>query len=322
MATSSDAVTLGGMSGGRADDDVLVVVVTYNSAGVVADLFASLEPGMAGVAHRVVVADNASADGTADLVRRLAPDAVVVETGRNGGYAAGINAAVAAGGPAYRAILVLNPDVRLQPGCVPALLAGLDRPGTGVTVPRLVDGDGVLVESMRREPSLTRTAADAVLGARRAGRVPGLGEVVMDPELYLRDARTDWAEGSTQLVSAECWRRCGPWQEDYFLYSEETDFGLRARDAGLGTLFVADAHAVHLGGESTTSPGLWSLLVANKLRLYRRRHSWPATALFWCALTAREASRAATGSAVAREALRVLLSPTALRRERGPAWLA
>ncbi len=123
---------------------------------------------------------------------------------------------------------------------MPALLAALDEPGTGVAVPRLLDGDGVLVPSMRREPTLVRAVADAVLGASRAGAVGRLGEMVTGAGEYDRAQQTDWAEGSTQLVSAECWRRCGPWDESFFLYSEETDFHLRVRDHGLTTRYVPD----------------------------------------------------------------------------------
>ena len=98
--------------------------------------------------------------------------------GRNAGYAAGINAAVRAA-PPHSAILVLNPDVRLMPGCVAELLDAL-RPGTGLAVPRLVDAKSELIESMRREPTVLRAWGDATLGARRAGRYPAFGEVVTD----------------------------------------------------------------------------------------------------------------------------------------------
>lgn len=304
----------------RRDDSLVVAVVTYNSAHLLPDLVASLEQGMAGTPYRLVVADNDSRDGSADAVRTLVPDAQVVEMGRNAGYAAGLNAAIAAGGDS-RAVLVLNPDVRLGAGCVPALLDALEQPGVGVAVPRLEDRDGQLVESMRREPGALRAWADALVGARRAGRVPGLGEVITGDERYERSALTDWAEGSTQLISGDCWAAVGPWDESYFLYSEETDFGLRARDTGHATAFVPQARAVHLGGESTSSPALWSLVVANKLRLYRRRHGPVLAASFWLALVVREASRAARGSTVARRALRVLLSSRALRRQPGPDWL-
>lgn len=298
-------------------DRVTVVVVTFNSADVVEGLLASLPAGLAGVPASVVVVDNGSRDGTPDLVRRVAPDVTVVETGRNGGYAAGINEGVRHG-PAGTDVLVLNPDVRLGPGCVPELLAARRRTGAGIVVPRLDDAAGRLIASRRREPSLRRAVADAVLGAERAGRIRDLGEVVTDPIAYEVESPTDWAEGSTQLVSAECWAAVGPWDESYFLYSEETDFALRARDAGFATVFVPTASAVHLEGGSAGNPALWRLLVANRLRLYARRHGRVATATFWLVLVLREASRAVLGKRTSRAALGALLSPRYLRQTPGP----
>ena len=132
---------------------VTVAVVTWNSADVLPGLVASLPVGAGDVPYRLVVVDNDSSDDTVAVAQRLCPDATVVQTGRNAGYAAGVNAAVAAT-PDAPAVLVLNPDVRLEPGCLPTLVAALDRPGTGIAVPRLVDGDGELIHSMRRHPTL------------------------------------------------------------------------------------------------------------------------------------------------------------------------
>jgi N-acetylglucosaminyl-diphospho-decaprenol L-rhamnosyltransferase len=296
---------------------VAVVVVTYNSETLLADLLRSLGPGLAGVSWHLTVADNASADGSVATVRRLAPDAIVVEMGRNAGYAAGINAAVDAARP-HTAVLVLNPDVRLGPSCVRALLPALRASGTGIAVPRLSNAEGVLIPSMRREPTILRTMGDAVLGANRAGRLARLGEVVTDERRYSNETVTDWAEGSTLLISAECWQRCGPWDESFFLYSEETDFALRARDAGFLTRYTPAASAVHLEGGSAHSPRLWTLLTLNRVRLYRRRHGPIRTAGFWSVLVLREASRAIIGRQTSRLAVRALLSPRQLREVPGP----
>lgn len=301
---------------GTDDAAVAVVVVTYNSGGLLEDLLASLPDGLKGVSWHLTVADNASSDGCVLTMRRLAPTATIVEMGRNAGYAAGINAAVRAAAP-HSAILVLNPDVRLMPGCVAELLGALT-PGSGLAVPQLVDRDGKLIESMRREPSVLRAWADALLGAGRAGRYPALGEVVTDPRCYDAPAVTDWAEGSTLLISAECWRRCGPWDESFFLYSEETDFALRARDAGLVTRYVPSARAVHLEGGSAQSPGLWTLVVLNRVRLFRRRNGTIRTAAYWTALVVREASRAVLGMKTSQAAVKALVSPRRMREPRGP----
>lgn len=310
-----------GRSRGVSPGRIGVVVVTFNSADVVEGVLASLPAGMDGVDWSLVVVDNGSTDGTVDIVRGAAPRAEIVECRHNGGYAAGINVGVAHVG-ACDAYLILNPDVRVAPGCGAELLAGLRRTGAGIVVPRLLDAQGMLISSRRREPTLRRAVADALLGAERAGRIGELGEVVTDPGVYERESVTDWAEGSTQLVSAACWAAAGPWDESYFLYSEETDFALRARDAGFPTWYVPSAVATHLEGGSAGSPRLWRLLVANRYRLYARRHRWPASSAFWAVLVLREASRAALGKDTSRAALRGLLSPSFMRDQKGPHSIA
>jgi len=299
------------------DESVAVVVVTFNSERVLPGLLRSLEQGFSGVPWHLYVADNASSDGSVALVRTLVPYATVIEVGRNAGYAAGINIAVHSATP-HTAVLVLNPDVRLTEGCVPELLRGLREPGTGIAVPRLLDAKDKLIESMRREPTILRAFGDAVLGAQRAGRYPALGEMVTDPRRYDRETLTDWAEGSTQLISKQCWDRCGPWDESYFLYSEETDFDLRAGDAGFATRYIPTALAIHLEGDSGSSPRLWALLIVNRVRLFRRRNGLPRAVPFWLATFLRELTRALLGKQTSRAAVRALVGPSRLREVPGP----
>lgn len=304
-----------------AHERVVVIVVMYNSRPLLADLVDSLAAGLAGVDFELVAVDNASPDGSADLMQTVAPDATIVRTGRNGGYAAGINSGVAAAGP-HTAILVLNADVRLGAGCVGELLNGLRQPGIGIAVPQLVDADGQVIDSMRREPTVARAFGDAVFGAQRAGGFAVVGEVVTDHREYEREQRTDWAEGSTQLISAECWQACGPWDESFFLYCEETEYDLRARDLGYATLYVPTAHATHLEGGSGISHRLWTMQVLNRIKLFRRRHSRLGTALYWLATLMRELTRSALGRGNSRAAARSLISPRQLRAAPGPEFLS
>ncbi|WP_084703667.1 glycosyltransferase family 2 protein [Phaeacidiphilus oryzae] len=289
---------------------VAVLVVSWNSATVLPGFLAALPEGMAGLDWRLVVADNDSADGSAELVRRLAPEAVVVRTGRNAGYAAGINAALDAaerppGG--LDAVLVCNPDIRMAPGCGAALVGALG-PGVGITAPLLREADGrTLVHSLRREPSLGRALGEALIGNRRAGRFPRWGELVTDPAAYTRRGRADWATGALLAISRDCLDACGRWDESFFLYSEETEYCLRARDAGYATVFEPAASARHLGGESRTSPRLWTLLTLNRVLLYGRRHGPAATTAFRGAVLLRELSRALLGRAPSRAAATALL---------------
>lgn len=298
---------------------IALCIVTFHSAPLIKDLVASIPGGAEGTDWTLVFADNDSSDDTVAEIERWAPDAVLIETGGNLGYSGGLNAAIRAAGE-QDGYLVLNADVRLTPGCVATLFDALGD-GVGIAVPRLIDGTGKAIWSMRREPTLLRVWADALIGAERAGRVGQLGEVVTNETLYETPCRTDWAEGSTQLIGAECWRATGEWDESYFLYSEETEYNLRARERGYSVLYVPTAMAQHLKGGSADNPRQWSLLVLNKAMLYARRHGPIASFLFWFALVVREGGRAAIGKQTSRAALRDLVRPHRWREPRGPKWL-
>ncbi|MGY1502718.1 glycosyltransferase family 2 protein [Streptomyces sp. QTS52] len=296
---------------------VAVIVVTWNSASVLPGFLAALPDGMAGLDWRLVVADNDSADDTVEVLRTLAPDATVVQTGRNAGYAAGVNAALGAAGE-YGTVLICNPDIRMREGCAKRLVDSLGE-GVGIAVPLLYEeGSDTPHRSLRRESSVTRALGEALIGNTRAGRFPRLSELVTDPAAYRRPTRADWATGALMAISADCLAACGLWDESFFLYSEETEYCLRARDRGYATQLEPTAEAVHLGGDSQVSPRLWTLLTLNRVRLYRQRHGALPTAAFRTAVLLRETSRAALGRPAARAAAAALARPGALRNTPGP----
>ncbi|MBB2933716.1 GT2 family glycosyltransferase [Amycolatopsis bartoniae] len=264
-----------------------VVIVTYHSAAIVADCLNSLRdlPDA-----RVIVVDNASTDNTLDVVRKTLPSAEIVARGTNDGFAAGVNAGFAEAGDAD--VLVLNPDVRLEPGAVKALRAALEVPGTGIAVPLILGPDGERHPSLRRRPTTLRALGEAVLGGTRAGRVPALGELVVSRRAYSRPSTVDWATGACWLVSRECRQALGPMEERYFLYSEETEYHLRAGDSGYAVRFEPAAVAIHLGGEQSTSAELWALSATNRVRLRREREGRAAALGMRLAVLANEVPRA------------------------------
>jgi N-acetylglucosaminyl-diphospho-decaprenol L-rhamnosyltransferase len=280
--------------------DVCAVVVTYNSAHVVSDLLDGLTAALDGLRAEVVVVDNASTDGTPALIAQRT-DCRLVQA-PNHGYAAGINVGVSAC-VAQAPVLVLNPDLRLAPGSVRNLLTEL-RPGVGIVAPLVTDDTGHLVLSMRREPTLRRA-----LGLGSTGR-PSLSEYVTDPDAYSERQICDWALGAVLLVDRGCHDELGGWDESFFLYSEETDFCLRARDAGWATCFTPRARAVHIGGQSGQSPRIHSMQILNRVRLYRRRHgalrAWAYLALTFLS----EASWVVRGHRHSVTALQALLVPS------------
>jgi N-acetylglucosaminyl-diphospho-decaprenol L-rhamnosyltransferase len=288
-------------------NQVTIVTVLHNSAAHLHAFLDALPAATEGVpAWQLIVVDNGSIDdGPAQVIAR-APHAVVIRQ-ENLGYAAGINVGIGVAEPS-QAVLVVNPDVTLGPGCVAALLDEIADPCVGIAVPLVYTPERRLVWSLRREPTVLRALGEAVLGGGRAGRFPALGEVVCDPSAYRRSARADWASGCVMLISRACLEAVGAWDERYFLYSEETDFALRARDAGLALRLTPSAVATHVGGD--VSPRLWSMLTVNRVRLFARRHRPAHTALFWGVVTINEALRAPFGPPIHRAALGALLRPS------------
>ncbi|MFF4774453.1 glycosyltransferase family 2 protein [Microtetraspora fusca] len=286
---------------------IAIVIVTYNSARVLPDCLSSLTAGARGIRlSRVVVADNASKDDSVALAVRAG--AVPVQLGRNAGYAAAINAGIASLDlEELDAVLVLNPDCRLREGALAALAAALRPPGRGIAVPRLVSPEGHTHASLRRAPTVRGAVAEALVGGRRAGL---LGEVIYDPRRYERPGPAMWATGAAMLVAVPAVRDIGPWEESFLLYSEETDFALRAADRSWTLWYEPDAVIEHVGGEAKTNTMLAALLTTNRVRLFRRRRGRLASAAFYLAVLAGEALRAAAGRRTSRAAVVALVRPS------------
>ena len=254
---------------------VAVLVVTYNSGGDIDRLVDSLRREGGGLTLRVVVADNDSTDDT--VLRASAYDDVtVVRTGGNLGYSGGLNVALAHAGEA-ETVLVLNPDLVVQPGAIAALRRRMIESSAAIVVPRLLDDDGVGYPSLRREPTVARALGDALLGSRLAGRSGRFTEMVNDAGEYQRPHRIEWATGAALLIDRAVADSVGPWDERFFLYSEETDFFRRVRTVGGSVWFEPSSVMRHKRGGSGTSDELGALMAVNRIR-YMDKHASPTRA--------------------------------------------
>jgi N-acetylglucosaminyl-diphospho-decaprenol L-rhamnosyltransferase len=290
--------------GEGADPRVAVVIVTYNNADVLPGALESL-PSKGVRLEAVVVADNASVDESARIAESTIDLPIrVVQLGRNAGYAAAINAGVATLNlDQLDAVFVMNPDCRLRPDSLALLARDLLRPQCGISVPRLVNPDGSLQPSLRRMPTVGRALAEAVLGGTTAGRIGRLGELITDPAIYERPGPAVWATGAAMMIASRVLRELGPWDESFFLYSEETEYCLRASDHGYLTWYDPESVVVHIGGDSGVNPALATLIAVNKVRLFRRRHKPLVWSAYYLSTLAGEAFRALAGRPTSRAAV-------------------
>jgi N-acetylglucosaminyl-diphospho-decaprenol L-rhamnosyltransferase len=273
---------------------IAVVIVTYNSASVLGGLLDSLPSGLEGVdSYEVLVVDNDSRDSSVDLAQGHPIGTKVIQMGRNAGYAAAINAAVKTLSAATD-VLVLNPDIRLQQGCVRHLIERLSEATVGIVVPQILDEDRTLSLSLRREPTIVTAWSDALLGTKLAALI-GLGEIVDKPALYQHGGIVEWATGAALAISARARRAIGSWDESFFLYSEEVDYMARVRRSGLNVVYEVKARAVHFGGAYHENTYLSALMTTNRIRYFRRHHGPMATAVFRLAIIVGETMRFALG---------------------------
>lgn len=281
--------------------DIAAVVVTFNSSEHVAQLLDSIPGAMGALTHSVVVVDNGSSDGTLAILDSRTDSNTIRSA--NDGYAAGINRAVKSS-PGATAILVLNPDATLDPLSVPAMLEVLRRPGVGVVAPRVREKDGSLSPTLRRGPTMARVG-----GLSYTGR-PFFTERIEDPAEYENEHEIEWAVGAILLVDMACYAALRGMDESYFLYSEETDFSLRAKDLGWITVYTPAAGAMHVGGGSGESATTHTMKIVNRVRLYRRRRGKLLASFYFVLTVLTEFRRAALGHDRSWPTLKALLRPS------------
>lgn len=264
--------------------DLGVIIVTHNSAAYVGALLDDLARVDLGLTREVVIKDNGSSDATIDIVQQY-PNVTIVDDRRNVGYAAGINLASRCLGP-HHALLILNPDLRLVDGAVLAMWRRLWTYRVAAVTPRIVDEAGVLQHSLRFEPTILRSVVDSVVGAHLPTRPIWLTEGDYDPESYVYPHPVQWATGACLMIRRDAADEVGPWDERYFLYSEEVDLMRRIRESGWQIWFEPTAVVRHAGAGSGSSPDLTALLAVNKVRYAAAvRGPGAASAVWFAGLT-------------------------------------
>lgn len=284
--------------------DVAAVIVTYNSASDVPLLIDDLRLAAQQRPIRLIVVDNQSSDETVKVVRAH-DDIVLIEADNNLGYSGGINAALPYINPTD-SVLILNPDLTLAPDAIARMLTAAESDRIGAIVPMMLDADGTTYPSLRREPSLMRAFGDAFVGGKIRNRPGFSSEIDARPRSYLEAHDVDWATGAVLLIPAAVARAVGDWSEDYFLYSEETDYCRRIRESGYRVRFEPSAVVKHRGGGSGMSPALTKLMAVNRIRYVERHHEWAYALLFRAVVALSELLR--SYDAVHRQTLAVVMN--------------
>jgi GT2 family glycosyltransferase len=247
-----------------------IVIVSWNTRDLVARCLDSIQQhGPTNLVPEVFVVDNASADGTANMVRDCFPQVRLIENRANMGFASANNQALRRGTARYA--LMLNPDTEVQTGTLQTLVSFMDSNlQAGAAGARLLYPDGTLQAWCSPVPTL----------ARELWRLFHLDTVhrYAQYDMARWDDRTprdvEMVPGTCLIVRREALHQVGLLDEDFFIYSEEVDLCERLRRHGWHVYWVPQAVVVHHAGQSThqVAASMFLQLYRSKVVYFRKHH--------------------------------------------------
>jgi N-acetylglucosaminyl-diphospho-decaprenol L-rhamnosyltransferase len=290
--------------------DLSIVIVSYNVRDLLAQCLESLISNLQSLTSEVFVVDNASRDGSVQMVRERFPQVHLIENAENRGFAPANNQAVPLTRGRY--VMMLNPDTKVRAGALETLVRFMDaHPRAGACGGKLVYGDGALQHSAFAFPSLAQIFLDffplnwRLAESRINGRYPREG--------YARGVpfAIDHPIGADFLVRRAAVEQVGWLDDQFFIYCEEIDWAIRLKRAGWQIWCVPQAEIVHYEAQSTRQfrDAMFVELWRARKRLFEKHYSrafcWAAWRIVRVGLwnEARKARAAAEASVVTQDEL-------------------
>lgn len=260
--------------------DLTISIVNTNNRALLKRCLDTIATSARGVRLEVIVVDNASTDGSAEMLRADHPDVHVIENPERDGYGRSHNRAIRIARGDF--ILVLNEDMEMLGGAVERMLAAARRADNlGVMGCRILNPDKSLQHSCFRQPSL--------LGELFESLFP---YTIAFPRARLRSKMYDWPHdaqrevdivvGCCMLIPRAVIDRVGTFDPNFYIYSEEHDLCKRIRDNGFRIVFTPEAEMIHYGGQTTQRMSLRMALIQLDSRIrYFRKHRGAVSALLF-----------------------------------------
>ena len=229
--------------------DLSIIIVSWNVLELLRECLQSIADTQGELRLETIVVDSASADGSAAMIQAEFPDVSLVACEENVGFPRGNNIGLqlATG----RNILLLNPDTRVLPDALKAMVAYLDtHSDIGALGPQLLNTDGSVQSSRRRFPTMTTMMYESTW-------LEGVAPSKVLERYYAQDlpddrvADVDWVTGACIMAPRAVFDEVGGLDEGYFMYSEELDWCRRVKDAGWRVVYLPEAQVIHHTGKSS-----------------------------------------------------------------------
>jgi N-acetylglucosaminyl-diphospho-decaprenol L-rhamnosyltransferase len=253
--------------------DLTIVIVSWNVGELLRRCLQSILATELDV--EVVVVDNASIDGSPEMVRAAFPQVRLIANDENRGFTAANNQglAVAQG----RCLLLLNPDTEVVADALATMVRYLEaHPTVGALGPRLLFPDGRQQPSRRRFPTLATALVESTVIQEwwAENRILRRYYMADTPDDAIQPV--DWVVGACLLVRRDVYGQVGGLDEGFFMYSEELDWCKRIKDAGWEVVYLPTATVIHHEGKSSEQvvPARHIRFQTSKVRYFRKHHGW------------------------------------------------
>ncbi len=253
--------------------DVSIVIVSYNSRDAISECLTSMEHAGSAAATETIVVDNASSDGTPDVIRRRFPWVRLAANAANLGYARAVNQGVGLSSGRY--VLILNPDVTVRAGSIDGLVRFMDSHGdAGMSASKLLNPDGTLQYSCRRFYTfLTLLLRRSFLGKIFRNSRAVADYLMLDYD-HEESRPVDWIIGACMMVRREALRDIGLMDERFFLYFEDVDWCYRTWQGGWRVYYVAESVMVHRHTRASAQIRLPRQVMAHAMSLFHFYEKW------------------------------------------------
>ena len=258
--------------------DLSLVIVSWNVRDLLRRCLQAVQrelamPGDAPLSVEILVVDNASGDGTVEMVRAEFPAVRVIANVENLGFTRANNQALAIAQGRY--LFLLNPDTELQPGALATLYAYAEaHPRVGILGPQLFYGDGTHQSSRRRFPTLATAFLESTRLQQWFPRHRALLRYAMRDTRDDETQAVDWITGAAMFVRRAVYDQVGGFDEAFFMYSEELEWCYRAPRAGWEIVYLPRARVTHYEGKSSEQAAAARDIHfhTSKIRFFRKYH--------------------------------------------------
>ncbi len=261
---------------------VSVVIVSWNAKAYLNQCLKTLTPRACRHAMEVIVVDNASSDGSPEMVEQNFPQVRLIRKDSNLGFAKANNIGVAASTGKYAALI--NSDVEVLPDCLTRLVDFCDsQPDVGMAGPRVIGGDGKLQRSCRGFPSVWNMWCRALALDTIFPKIKAFSGYSLSYWAQENQRDVDILSGCFWLIRKTALDQVGGLDEGFFMYGEDMDWCKRFRAAGWRLVFLPSAEAIHYGGGSSANSPVRFFIEKQRadLRYWKKHHNWVACRCYW-----------------------------------------